>query len=64
MSVMKDDDTGGGGKVQVSAWLEEATIAAIEADLDYSDSKSEWIREACRRRLAREREHDAPDPRL
>lgn len=57
MSVMtRDDNDGGGscGKRQESVWLEAETVAAIETRLNYDDSKSEWIREAVRQRLARE----------
>ena len=57
MSVMTRDGNGGGGgcgKRQESVWLEAETIATIEARLNYDDSKSEWIREAVRQRLARE----------
>jgi tetrahydromethanopterin S-methyltransferase subunit G len=61
MSVMTRDDNdgdGGCGKIQESVWLEAETIAAIETRLEYADSKSEWVREAVRQRLARETPDD------
>jgi hypothetical protein len=62
MSVMTRDGNDGGvgcGKEKESVWLEAATIAAIETRLGYEDSKSAWIREAVRQRLAREAPDDA-----
>jgi len=38
----------------VVVFLDSETEAAIEEQLEYGDSKSGWIREACRRRLENE----------
>lgn len=43
---MSDDDT-----VRPSVSLPAALNAAIEAELEYGESKSTWIREACEMRL-------------
>lgn len=34
--------------------MSEELLSAINARLHYGDSRAEWIREACRQRLARE----------
>lgn len=36
---------------KVTAHVPEDWVDAIEAELDYGDHKSEWVREAIRRRL-------------
>jgi len=38
----------------VSFRLDDETVEEIESQLEYGDAKSEWIREAIRRRLADE----------
>lgn len=44
---------------RVSLAISEQLNADIESQLDATDSKSEWIREACREKLDREQ---APEP--
>jgi len=41
---------------QPSVGMPESMIEEIEERLGYGDSKAEWIREACRQRLQRERD--------
>lgn len=40
-------------KNDVVTFLDPATEDAIEQELGYGDSKSEWIRKACEQRLER-----------
>lgn len=44
-----------------TVFLPPEVVAAIEGELQYGDSKSEWIREACRRRLRDDDDDDARD---
>jgi len=39
----------------VTVFLDDGVVDAIEGQLDYGDSRSEWIREAVQQRLANER---------
>lgn len=39
----------------VTVFLNADLVDAIEGQLEYGDSRSEWIREAVRQRLANER---------
>lgn len=41
--------------IRVPEWMD----SQIEAKLGYDDSKAEWIREACRQRVQRERDTEA-----
>lgn len=41
---------------QTSVAMPESLHAAIEDRLGYGDHKAEWIREACRQRLERDRD--------
>lgn len=43
---------------RVDVYLPPEMAAAVEAQLDYGDSMSGWLREATRRRLARETDYD------
>jgi len=43
---------------KVTTYLDDETHAAIKAQLDYGDSKAEWLREACHQRLADECDTD------
>jgi len=43
---------------EVTTYLDDATLTQIETRLDYGDTKAEWLREACRRRLADECDTD------
>lgn len=39
---------------ELTTYLPKEIHDAIEERLDYGDSKAEWLREACRQRLAEE----------
>lgn len=41
-------------KTAVDVYLESETVEAIENQLAYGDTKSGWIRDACRERLESE----------
>jgi len=41
-------------KKDVTVPMDEQLVDAIEEQLDYGDSRAEWIREAVRERLARD----------
>jgi Arc/MetJ-type ribon-helix-helix transcriptional regulator len=52
---MTDDDKRSPAlSARVSLAISEQMNADIESELDATDSKSEWIREACRAKLDRE----------
>jgi len=42
------------GKKEITVVMDEELIENIESQLEYGDSRSEWIREAARRRLQEE----------
>jgi len=42
-------------KVQVTFRIPEDVDDDIEDELEYGDSKAEWVREACEQKLDRER---------
>lgn len=47
---------------RLSFGVDEELLTAINSRLGYGDSRSEWVREACRQRLRRERgENDDAD---
>lgn len=45
---------------QPSVGMSDDMVDAIEKQLGYGDSKAEWIREACRQRLEREKSDEEP----
>ena len=58
---MTDDDRRSSPlSARVSLAISESLNAAIEAELESDDSKSEWIREACREQLDREQAVESP----
>ena len=50
----EDEDRSDSLSARVSLAISESLNEAVEAELDSTDSKSEWIREACREKLDRE----------
>lgn len=49
-----DEDRSTALSARVSLAISESLNERVEAELDSSDSKSEWIRDACREKLDRE----------
>ena len=56
---MTHDDTGGALSETVSFKLSDALNREIETQLDGPHQKSEWVRDACREKLAEEQQEPA-----